>query len=363
MEYRELLTVALDFATAILLGALVGIEREKRKRKRRTPAISPACAPLFCWRCSGRPRGGCRKRCRTPWILAAALLIVGVVVVAGYFVTARSSQDGKGLTTEIAAVVVFLLGAMVMLGHEAHAIGLGVVTARCLPTSSRDATASWRSSAGTMSMPALRLLIATFIALPLLPDELDRSSAGAGYYRLMAITTRRATMRATSAVRRKPPRRRCRAARRLPPGSARAKRQLRLVPLGAQRYPVILLVPFRATGPRMSIAVGAGSASKSFPTPKTPSKRQCLSVTRQHPCEIVANRFRTVAKAGSFFGGLASKSEPKANASCGAQRFGQFAHRRCRRKAAFVIAGRNDGAGWIVRRAGSSRRGSVMARA
>ena len=31
MEYRELLTVALDFATAILLGALVGIEREKRK--------------------------------------------------------------------------------------------------------------------------------------------------------------------------------------------------------------------------------------------------------------------------------------------------------------------------------------------
>jgi uncharacterized membrane protein YhiD involved in acid resistance len=31
MEYRELLAVALDFATAILLGALVGIEREKRK--------------------------------------------------------------------------------------------------------------------------------------------------------------------------------------------------------------------------------------------------------------------------------------------------------------------------------------------
>ena len=31
MEYRELLAVALDFATAILPGALVGIEREKRK--------------------------------------------------------------------------------------------------------------------------------------------------------------------------------------------------------------------------------------------------------------------------------------------------------------------------------------------
>ena len=31
MAYPELLAVALDFATALLLGALVGIEREKRK--------------------------------------------------------------------------------------------------------------------------------------------------------------------------------------------------------------------------------------------------------------------------------------------------------------------------------------------
>ena len=31
MDYQELLSVAGDFAIAILLGALVGIEREKRK--------------------------------------------------------------------------------------------------------------------------------------------------------------------------------------------------------------------------------------------------------------------------------------------------------------------------------------------
>ena len=33
MEYQELLKAALNFATAILLGALVGIEREKRKEE------------------------------------------------------------------------------------------------------------------------------------------------------------------------------------------------------------------------------------------------------------------------------------------------------------------------------------------
>jgi uncharacterized membrane protein YhiD involved in acid resistance len=31
MEYQALLDLALDFATAIMLGALIGIEREKRK--------------------------------------------------------------------------------------------------------------------------------------------------------------------------------------------------------------------------------------------------------------------------------------------------------------------------------------------
>jgi uncharacterized membrane protein YhiD involved in acid resistance len=31
MDYQDILSTAFDFATAILLGALVGIEREKRK--------------------------------------------------------------------------------------------------------------------------------------------------------------------------------------------------------------------------------------------------------------------------------------------------------------------------------------------
>ena len=33
MDHQQLLTLAGDFGTAILLGALIGIEREKRKRE------------------------------------------------------------------------------------------------------------------------------------------------------------------------------------------------------------------------------------------------------------------------------------------------------------------------------------------
>ena len=51
MEYQELLKVALSFATAVLLGALVGIEREKRKAEEGEVAWDVVAV-------EGRPAGG-----------------------------------------------------------------------------------------------------------------------------------------------------------------------------------------------------------------------------------------------------------------------------------------------------------------
>jgi uncharacterized membrane protein (DUF4010 family) len=170
MEYRELLTVALDFATAILLGALVGIEREKRKVEEEKTGHIAGLRTFILLALFGAAAGWLSRTLSAPWIFATAFVIVGAFVVAGYIVTARSSQAGKGLTTEVAAVVVFLLGAMVMLGYEALAIGLGVVTAAVLaykqPLHGLVAKLGWDDV-----YAGLRLLIATFIALPLLPDQ------------------------------------------------------------------------------------------------------------------------------------------------------------------------------------------------
>jgi uncharacterized membrane protein (DUF4010 family) len=170
MDYRELLTVALDFATTILLGALIGIEREKRKAEEEKTGHIAGLRTFILLALLGAAAGWLSRTLSTPWILAAALLIVGAVVVAGYFVTARSSQDGRGLTTEIAAVVVFLLGAMVMLGYETLAIGLGVVAAAVLAY--KQPLHGFVEKLGWDDVYAgVRLLIATFIALPLLPDQ------------------------------------------------------------------------------------------------------------------------------------------------------------------------------------------------
>jgi uncharacterized membrane protein (DUF4010 family) len=170
MNQQELVAVAGDFAIAILLGALVGIEREKRKAEELETEHIAGLRTFTLLALLGAASGFLARSLSSPWILAAALVVVGAFVVVGYLTTARVSQDGKGLTTEVAALVVFLLGALVMFGQRELAIGLGVVTAAVLAY--KQPLHGFVEKLGWDDVYAgLRLLIATFIALPLLPDR------------------------------------------------------------------------------------------------------------------------------------------------------------------------------------------------
>ena len=101
-------------------------------------------------------------------MLGAALL--GALVAIGYALTVRANPKSMGLTTETAALVVFVLGAMVMYGHHAVAVGLGVVTAAVLAY--KQPLHGFVDKLGWDDIyPGLRLMIASFIALPLFPDQ------------------------------------------------------------------------------------------------------------------------------------------------------------------------------------------------
>src|SRR5581483_10803293 len=170
MDQQQLIAVAGDFAIAVLLGVLVGIEREKRKMEEKETEHIAGLRTFTLLALLGAASGHLARTLSSPWILAAGFLVVGAFVVAGYLTTARSSRGGKGLTTDTAAVVVFLLGALVMFGMRELAIGLGVVTAAVLaykqPLHGFVEKLGWDDV-----FAGLRLLIATFIALPLLPDK------------------------------------------------------------------------------------------------------------------------------------------------------------------------------------------------
>jgi len=89
---------------------------------------------------------------------------------AGYVISGAHSADALGLTTELAPVAACLLGAMTTLGYRGLAVGLGVAVAAVLAY--KAAAARHGAAARPRGrVRGLRLLIATFIVLPLLPDQ------------------------------------------------------------------------------------------------------------------------------------------------------------------------------------------------
>jgi uncharacterized membrane protein (DUF4010 family) len=158
-----------DFATALLIGALIGIEREKRKAENGDGATGGLRTFILIAQV-GACAGWLSRAASMPWLLGGSLAAVTLLVLAGYIIGARVRPNDLGLTTEVAAIVTFLLGAMATMGHAALAAGLGIATAAVLaykhPLHGAVASLGWDDV-----FAGLRLLIASFIVLPLLPNR------------------------------------------------------------------------------------------------------------------------------------------------------------------------------------------------
>lgn len=158
-----------NFAVAVLIGALVGIEREKRKAEEGDLGTG-GLRTFILLALVGAIAGWLSHQLGSPWLVAAGLLVVAAAVVAGYAVEASVRPGALGLTTEIAALAVYLLGAMTMLGYRELAVGLAIVTAAVLAY--KQPLHGFVDRIGWSDVFAgLRLMIATFIVLPLLPDR------------------------------------------------------------------------------------------------------------------------------------------------------------------------------------------------
>jgi len=159
--------VVRNFAMAMLIGALVGVEREKHKGTEgnlgiggiRTFTLIALVGAVAAW---------LSRELGSPLIFATALaLVVGTLLVA-YVTTTRSRPEVIGITTEGAALAVCLLGGMSVLGHPGLAAALGIVTAALLAYKQPLHGMVGMIRPGELHA-GLRLLIASFVVLPLLP--------------------------------------------------------------------------------------------------------------------------------------------------------------------------------------------------
>lgn len=159
--------VLVRIGSAVLIGLLVGLQREydTAQEPGRTSAGTRTFALLGL---VGALAAMAAERLDEPLAWAAALLVVGAVVVSGYAAEARQGHIGS--TTEVAAFVTFVAGSLCYWNDLAIAAAVAVATTLLLALkveAQRFARALDRADV----IAAVKFAAITALVLPVLPDR------------------------------------------------------------------------------------------------------------------------------------------------------------------------------------------------
>ena len=152
----------LSLGVAFGVGMLLGVERERRKGE----GSDRSAAGVRTFALVGLA-GGVSWRVGGAATAAVALGFVALAAVVGYV---RSHEEDPGLTTEVALVVDFLLGALAQ-RETAVAAGVGVATAIVLAGRDRIHSVVRETLSERELHDGLLFAACALIVLPLLPDR------------------------------------------------------------------------------------------------------------------------------------------------------------------------------------------------
>ncbi len=104
------------------------------------------------------------------WIVAAGFVAVAAIIVIGNVAKLRNGQADPGLTTEIAMLLMYGVGAYVVVGHEAIAIAVGAGAAVLLQYKGQLHGIS--NKLGDEDLRAImQFALISLVILPVLPDK------------------------------------------------------------------------------------------------------------------------------------------------------------------------------------------------
>ena len=158
-----LTTTIMDLAIAAGLGLLVGLQKERAEsplaglRTFALVSLAGAIAAVV-------------GESTTPWVIVGGLLSIAALMVAGNIVLTHAGGDDPGQTTEVAVVVMYLIGVMVVAGSREVAIVLGASTAMLLHL--REELHTWVDRLSDRDVRAImQFVVISLVVLPILPDQ------------------------------------------------------------------------------------------------------------------------------------------------------------------------------------------------
>ena len=155
------------FVIALLIGALIGIEREKTQRES-GEASATGLRTFILIAQAGAVAAWLSREAQEPLLFVGVGVVCAVFIVAGYRAHVRATPAAFGLTTEFAALVAYLLGGVALFGYPQLAVGLAIVTSAVLAY--REVLHGAVERLGWEDIyAALKLFIVIFIVLPVVP--------------------------------------------------------------------------------------------------------------------------------------------------------------------------------------------------
>ncbi|NQV91326.1 MgtC/SapB family protein, partial [Candidatus Woesearchaeota archaeon] len=161
-------TLIQNFAIALALGLLIGLEREYARYQKR-----------------GHDYGGIRtyplialfgalaafiSDLYSPFVLLGGILMIGVLIIVAYFQMSATERKFTGVTSEVAGFLTFFIGILAYYGEFTLAIVLAVVITILLYLRSFLHHFAEKLNPGEMS-DTLKFAVVAFVILPFLPDR------------------------------------------------------------------------------------------------------------------------------------------------------------------------------------------------
>ena len=157
-------TTFMDMGIALGLGLLVGLQKERAE----SPLAGLRTFALVTWAGAMAALVG---EATTQWIIVGGLLAVVALMVTGNVVLMQSDPESDpGQTTESAVVLMYLIGALVVVGPKEVAIVGGAATAILLHL--REELHTWVDRLSDRDVRAMmQFVLISLVILPVLPDQ------------------------------------------------------------------------------------------------------------------------------------------------------------------------------------------------
>lgn len=163
----ELVTTFLAFALSAALGLLIGLERGRYVSEN----THVGTRDFVFFAVLGATSTYVAMILQISWTIGLGFGGFILLLLSGYWADRRQSDSvDSGITTELAAVLTFYIGALVVADHKIPAIALSILVVAVL--SQRETIGSLRTNIKTYELNAtLKFLLITFIVLPVLPNS------------------------------------------------------------------------------------------------------------------------------------------------------------------------------------------------